>query len=133
MPHRLERCDVNKVTESAVPNLPGTHRRDRAATGDLSAELGASLRWRLSPLPNKRRRRRELLARVPVVLPYIADDIAANLVETLALELLDALEDLSSYRQLLTDALTLAHGYTRDIQKLRQQRHDLLNLTRGTR
>lgn len=67
------------------------------------------------------------------LLPTIADDLTADLVEHLSLSLVDRGDELRAVRSVLSAALALLHGQHVEIARLRAQHHRLLDEYRALR
>ena len=73
---------------------------------------------------------RPLLDLVVSVLPLIDDDLAADLLEQLALALVDRDDEVRGVRAVLSSALVLAHAQHVEILRLRRRLVDLLDARR---
>ena len=76
---------------------------------------------------------RLVLALVVEVLPVIEDDLTADLVEHLALSLVDRDDELHAVRAVLLSALALSYAQHTEIRRLRQRLADLLDARRQER
>jgi hypothetical protein len=76
---------------------------------------------------------RPVLALVVEVLPTIEDELAADLLEYLALALVDRDDELRAVRAVLSSALALTHTQHAEIVRLRQRLHGLIDARRRER
>lgn len=102
--------------------------RDRAAiAGSLSAD---DINWSVTPVRTWASTERLSKAAI-ALLPEIADDLTADLVEALALALAEAREQVAATRTILTEALGQLHSAQREIRRLKVRLAALLEAQRG--
>jgi hypothetical protein len=95
----------------------------------LAPELSADIRWALPPVP--RLTARPVLALVAASLPAIEDDLTADLLERVSLELMDREDDRAALRELLHVALERLHEAQRTIRRLEGRRDGLIEEIRA--
>ena len=76
---------------------------------------------------------RPVLALIVEVLPTIEDDLTADLLEYVALALVDRDDEVRAVRAVLSSGLALSHNQHVEILRLRQRLADLLDARRGER
>ena len=76
---------------------------------------------------------RPVLALIVEVLPTVEDDLTADLLEYVALVLVERDDELRAVRAVLSSALTLTHNQHVEILRLRQRVADLLDARRRER
>ena len=91
---------------------------------EIFGQRPAPAPWQSSP---------PVLALVVEVLPTIEDDLTADLVEYLALSLVDRDDELRAVRAVLSSALVLSYPQHTEIRRLRQRLADLLDARRRER
>ena len=116
------------LDQEAVRRANKLEQSRSALTGRQSELRADQVRWDLAPTP--------CLSSGPVlavagnVLPVVADDIAADVIEQLALALVDRDEQLKSLSTVLSVALELLHVSETQTARLRKRVAELLQTRR---